>query len=226
MDFLNMIQTATKIEKLNENQLQRLDEKYLDSSGLIKVLPANQYDELLKEENKYWFYHHAIYGIPTQETIDFLKKATEGLKTIEIGAGNNVFGRALCVPQTDSYIQLDPSVKARVELMGQKITTPHSAVEKYEATEAIRKYRPECVIGSWITQKGDQTIKDSSPYGVKEEWMLRKIRRYILIGNRKVHSGKIIWKYPHEIIEEPWILSRSKFPQHNFIAVWDCDNIN
>ena len=111
-------------------------------------------------------------------------------------------------------------------MMGQKPIFPPEDVKKFEASEAVGYYKPQVVLGSYITQKfqeGDSEAKiGSSLYGVDELSIMPQIETYIAVGNTKTHGDKrLLKKYPHEVYRFPWIYTRSLQPELNEIVIFE-----
>lgn len=204
-----------------------LDELLLDERGLLKVVPAATYDEISHNDLMLWCLRHAFYGLPTTELIAFLQAQIGGRSVIEIGAGNGAFGRALGIRMTDSFIQR-PGRSGMIDAIYGNLAQPRvqygADVEELEASEAVRKYKPQVVIGSWITQKVSASLPvpsgGGSIHGVNEEWLLERVQTYIVVGNLDIHGQKKIMRHDPTIIQEPWIKSRSSKPEGNCVLIW------
>jgi hypothetical protein len=96
---------------------------------------------------------------------------------------------------------------------------PH--VEKLDALDAIKKYNPDVVVASWVTQifKGDETV-GGNMYGIEEEEILRQVKCYIHVGHEKTHGSKRIRSVKHEEYRFPFLFSRSLDRNGNVIYVW------
>lgn len=133
-------------------------------------------------------------------------------------------GSLLGIPMTDSYSQTTPEMRMYYASLGQPIISPPPSVEKLDALEAVKKYKPEVVVAAWVTQlfqDGDTEEKiGSSVYGVDELRILDCCQTYIFIGNAQVHKDKRILKKPHETHKAYYLLSRSLHAQENVIWVW------
>lgn len=109
---------------------------------------------------------YGLYSFPTVELIDYLAKLIEGKNAIEIGCGMGIIGRALGIPITDSKVQEIPLIKQYYTLLGQPIIQYPTDVEKLEALEAVEKYHPDIVLGSYITHKWRDDTQSGSDWGV------------------------------------------------------------
>lgn len=207
---------------------ERLDRLLLDEQGRLKVVPAAVYDEIWHPDLRIWCHEHAFYGLPTTELIDFLRVEIGNRTALEIGAGNGSFGRALGVRMTDSYIQVpgrSVMVDAMYETLGQPRVQYGADVEELEARDAIRKYRPKVVFGSWVTQKVSANLPappgGGSIHGIDEEWLLGRVETYIVVGNLAIHGRKQIMRHNPRVVTEPWIKSRASMPEGNCVLIWD-----
>jgi hypothetical protein len=209
------------MEVLPNRDTAYLDAALLDDLGHVRVVPAAQLHDLDPLDLRIWAHRHGVYQFPTAELVSWLAPLLEGVKAIEIGAGHGAIARALGIPATDSHQQADPAIAAMYRAMGQPVIQYPKDVRKMDAAEAVRRLSPHTVVGAWITQKYKPGDKDGNMWGVDEESLLRKVRRYILVGNAKVHGDKRILKLPHEELTFPWVVSRASSPELNRIYVWE-----
>lgn len=206
--------------------LANQDVSYLNdillNNGLLKVVPANILAEIPQQHLTLFGHKHGFYCFPTVELAEWLK--IPGLEnTIEIGAGHGALARYLGIPATDSKLMQNPEVALLYRLMGQPVTTYPDDVIKLDAVEAIKKYKPKTVIGCWVTHKyiEEEAAREGNMYGVDEQWVLKNVDRYIIIGNEKVHGQKKILELSHKTYKFPWLYSRSVEPTKNIIYVWE-----
>lgn len=209
-------------KNIPESRIKELDEFFFDENGAYRLHRAEDILRIAAEDIAVWCHKKAIYGLPTQELVSFLRNEIGDKKAIEIGAGHGYLGESLGIIQTDSYLQLKPKIKAQYKIMGQPIINYPSRVREYEATEAIKRFNPDIVIGMWITQRSkDAAIPQSSPYGINEKSIIKKVDKYIMIGCESQHNMKLIREYPHQVIKADWILSRALDRESNVIYIWD-----
>lgn len=213
--------------------------EYQDISGLEKLLlapdystskkivpaPAREILEFNQNQISQFCHTYAIYQVPTIELIDFLKKEIIGT-AIEIGSGNGSIGRSLDIPMTDNCMQKWESVKANYRaLKTPTINYPNDIIE-LDANLAVNQYKPQTVIGSWITQKFEPHMNNYSEvsanvFGVDEFELLRKVKKYIHIGNEHTHESKEIFKkYRAKRIYADWLISRSQKRDQNVIYIF------
>ncbi len=171
-------------------------------------------------ELRYFMHQHGIYVMPTLELIYWLRDNIIG-KAIEIGAGNGSISRALNIPITDSRMQERMEIKLIYQMQGSPVINYPDDVEALDAIEAIKKYKPDTVIGAFITHRYEPSIGTGNPYGVVEENILKKVKRYINIGNKRTHSDKPILNLPHEEHQFDWLITRANDQSLNTIFVFN-----
>lgn len=207
---------------LDTTNLRDLAPDVIDAEDRPRVMPASYYADTNSQERAWLGLRYGLYGLPTEELCAWLTDRIAGRSAIEIGAGNGRLAEQLGVSATDSYLQEDPAVGAYLLSTGQPRTFYGPNVERLEALDAVRKYRPAVVIGSWITHRYNPRRHGlgGNQYGPKIEAILDRCEEYILIGNTKTHAKNPLWKREHELFHFPWIYSRSVTNTPDFIAVW------
>ena len=207
----------TRTAILARRDVNYLDELLLDEQGRLRIVPSSVYEGLNWDELRLWMHHRAVYGLPTTELIEYLTGLIGDRTAIEIGAGNGCFGRALDIPMTDSFTQRDPEVAFLYQIQGQPTVDYGSDVEKLEALEAVKKYRPQVVFGSWVTQWSPGPHHPGSAWGIREDQLLELVETYIVFGSIRNHGTKDICARPHHVAtndptspEVPWMWSRAK----------------
>lgn len=192
-------------------------------NGRLKVLPAEYWAGTTRQERALFGVTHGLYGFPTVELVEWLGNLIDGRRAIEICAGHGVLAEALGIPGTDSHQQLIPKYRVVYELAGQAIVPYGPNVEKINARDAVRKYKPDVVIGSWVTHKYDhkRPFAGGNEVGVDQKPILRRVKTYVHIGNDKVHQHDPMWDLPHEKRNADWLYSRSMNGSPDFVAVWN-----
>jgi hypothetical protein len=201
----------------------------LQTDKVLKLLPAAEYDKIPKDTLIYWCSKYARYGLPTQELIVWLRDYIGDRHTIEIGAGNGDLAYHLNIRATDSKMQQLAEVKISYAKMAQPVINYPNWVEKLDAAAAIIKYRPQVVIGSWITHWIDPNKPvpegGGNIYGVKEDELIASGITYIMIGHRITHHYKPILQVPHHTWYLPFLRSRTSGNQYdNCIHIWNEKN--
>lgn len=194
----------------------------LDNEGRLPLKPNRFYDGLNQPDLRIWMHDHARYLLVTQELVDFLKPVLAGQKTIEIGAGAGDLGRHLGIKMTDNYCQQWPEVRDLYASMGQPTIPYAHDVERIDALDAVLLYAPDIVIGGWVTQWISPNLAPpkggGSIYGIKEDEVLKRVKKYIVIGAEEIHKHKAIMAYPHETIDATFARSRRT---DNRIWIWE-----
>jgi len=144
-----------QVSIVTTHDVSYLNERLLNGR-YIRLLPASEYEDIPLESLRLWCYLNARYGLPTLELINWLKEIIGNKKCIEIGAGHGDLGRYLDILQTDSKLQDFAPVKNIYRQWGSPIIKYPDSVRKLDALDAVIKYEPEIVIGSWVTQFIDE----------------------------------------------------------------------
>jgi hypothetical protein len=194
-------------------------------SGLIKLLPMAFYEKIPAENLQLWCHKFARYGIPTVELIEWLQEWIGGKTAIEIGAGAGDLAHYLNIIATDNRMQEWPEIYNTYRFLNQPVIKYPKFIQKFDAVEAVKHFKPNVVIACWVTEWIDPTLPPppagGNIYGVKEDEILREGCTYILIGNEKIHGAKKIMSLPHKEFTFPFLVSRSIFPKLNRIWVWN-----
>lgn len=209
---------------LPETDISVVDKMLYRPDGTIKPVPAAVLQEIPITTIQVWCVRRGVYQIPTEELLNWLTEHIRGKNAIEIGAGNGAIGRELGIPMTDSYIQTTPAIKAYYELLKQTPITPPSDVQKFEANEAVDHFKPDLVIGAYITQLYTEGYKHGSAFGVDEVFLIDKVQKYIHIGNDASHGDKkIMQELPYVLQRFPWLVSRGMDQNLNHICIWEAE---
>lgn len=232
---LNAIQNGQVLQP-DLDKVRKFENEYI-VNGLPKIVSGEVMVE--KYDNttiRCAMQKNGLYVWPTTELMEWLDvNIKPSSKTIEIGAGNGVLSEALNVKATDSYMQsekFEPKNMREKQIYVKAIQSyaalnipfvPYGFnVEQLDAKEAVRLYKPVCVFGCYITHKWVQGDADGNMLGIDEEWILKRnfLKKYIVVGNKKVHQNKRILSYPHEQIKLTGLVVRAEYPSLNRIFVW------
>lgn len=185
----------------------------LDEAGRMRLLSAAELDAIERRSLRMFCHIHGRYGLPTVELIAWLKAFIGDRKAIEIGAGAGDLAYHLGIPATDSWLQTRPDIAQYYAMTGQPIIRYPNFVEKLEAIEAVRKHRPQVVIGCWVTHwvSPNKTPENGvgNMFGIKEHLILDRGITYVMIGCEHVHRFKPIMQRQHETLALPFLRSRS-----------------
>ncbi|HCT78710.1 MAG TPA: hypothetical protein DGT23_19550 [Micromonosporaceae bacterium] len=194
----------------------------LDTDGRLRVMPAAYWATTTPEERQLFGHQHGLYSFPTTELVDHLRALIGDRTAIEISAGHGVLAEALGIPATDSR-QQDKEPYRSIYLASGQPTVPYGPnVIDCHASRAVRQYKPQVVIGCWITHKYDPAnhAARGNEAGVDEPDILRNCETYVVIGNQRVHELKPLWTRPHTIEYPPFVYSRAQNGTPDFIAIW------
>lgn len=203
------------------------NQQAFDSQGLLRLHPAEFYLSLPPKLLRYWCYLTGMYAVPTAELMAWLLPEIGPAmlpRTIEIAAGRDRIGAFLGVPMTDSWACCDLINQMFYNTLQQPMVVPCRDVEVLTAEEAVNKYRPEVVVAGWVTHKNDDptSAPGNGRYdGVDEEWLLTRVKKYIVVGNLDAHHIKPILKRKHREVRAPWLVSKAVRQEHNRIFIWE-----
>ena len=194
-----------------------LDEILLDEQGRLRPVEAAQLAEVPLLDKQLWGHLNGVYGLPTVELVERIRALIAGRSAIEIGSGNGCLGRALGIPMTDSFMQEEPWCRAIYASMQQPTVRYGADVEKLDAAAALRKYRPEVVVGSWITQLYSPVSGGGNVAGVDELGLREAVKAYVMFGSVHVHNTKVLCSLEHTVYQEPYMHARTHDPA---LFVW------
>lgn len=203
-----------------------LDRLLLDEEGRIRLLPFARYSAIPRGHLRLWMHRKARYTLPTVELITWLQWEIGDRKAIEVGCGNGDIYWHLGIKGTDSSIQTGP-LSQWYRATGQVPTKPRHDVEIIEAEGAVKKYKPQVVVASYLTRRfvtqGDNPDVEGEAqafaFGAREEQIVRGCETYIHIGNRNTHGEKRILKWEHGEIAPGWLVTRGE-PAQDVIYIW------
>lgn len=207
---------------IDTTNIRDLSSEVLVGPGRPRILSSSFYHNTTRSERTALCVRNALYTLPTEELVDWLRAEIGGRSAIEIGAGNGALAAALGIPATDSWLQSDPAVAAHYAALNQPTIKYGQNVERLDAATAVTKYNPKVVVGCWVTHKylASRPEAGGNEFGIDEEALIDACETYILVGNAKVHAGKTIWNRHHRLIEPYWLYSRTMNETKDFIAVW------
>ena len=200
--------------------ISRKRDEWIDKDNRLRLLPASEYLSQPPIVIQAVGNFTARYVFPTVELIDWLRQRIGTRRALEIGAGQGDLGRLLGIPMVDNFCQQRPEVKAYYAAFHQVPTFPPVEVERMDAVEAVKKYRPQVVIGAFITHKFRGGAAGNE-HGPVEEDIIANCETYIHIGNDVTHKAKAILGLPHESHCFDWLVTRAKNPSQNVIWIWN-----
>ena len=192
-----------------------------------------------------------LYTFPTFELCEWLKSQIddnpeyEPHSALEICAGTGWIGRQLGIHMIDIKNMENQTVKDIMFNSNSVPTIYADDVETMEASDAVRKYNPDIVIGSYVTSKQlvdkldkrkAKTIGYKLPYGgvieqnlmdiarkevqvgVDVKWICRKVYKVILVCNMRTHKNESYISIPHQSYSFPWLVTRGDVSQARILV--------
>jgi hypothetical protein len=207
--------------RLDARQIRDLRPDVLGPDGRLRVLPAAFWAATVPQERALFGANTGTYSFPTVELVERLREIIAGRSAIEIGAGHGVLAEALGITGTDSYQHHEPKYRALYEQHGLKICPYGSSVVEMHASRAVRRYKPQVVIGCWCTHKYDpkKHERGGNEVGVDEPDVLRNCETYVLVGHESAHRYSGIWERKHTVEFPPYVYSRALEAGRDFIAI-------
>lgn len=209
----------------NRSDIEYLEKLLLDEDGNLKVINYDYLKYVPQDHLSQFCVEQGFYIIPTIELLLYLQEeiGDDFENTIEIGAGHGAISRLLGIRAVDNFMQDDPKIKAHYDLLKQKTVPYGKHVERIDANSAVKKYNPNIVIGAYCTHLYNpaEHWREGNAYGIDEKKIIRKVKKYIHIGNEKVHNKKPILKEKKREVKANWIIGRSQYPKSNVIWIWE-----
>jgi hypothetical protein len=210
---------------LERTDFTYLEKILLDEKGELKIVSYEELKNVPQSDISQFCVKYGVYNIPTLEMIDFLKEqiGDKEKTTIEIGAGNGVLAKTLGITATDSRQQDLPEVRTVYILSGQTPVKYGDNIHKCSAIESIKLYKPNIVLGAWVTHKYNarEHWRGGNRDGIDESIVIKKVKKYIFIGNENTHKNKPILNIPHQTIHADWLVSSSMNKDKNVIWIWE-----
>jgi hypothetical protein len=175
-----------------------------------------------------------VYQLPTIELIDFLRHLIQGKQAIEICCGHGTIGYTLGIPTSDRKLSegtgneaADLSLQSAQNAWSRHPYDFPKYVENLTAYQAVEKYKPQVVIGCWVTEK-NRHKRQGSGYGVEEDKIIDRVETYIHTGSsmNPLHSKKWIAKFQHWTIEADWLFDRGSTKGPSQLKIWTKEEPN
>lgn len=209
--------------ELNPDEIRDIAPDVLGEDGRMRVLPAAFWKTTTMQERVLFGHQHGIYSYPTIELVARLQEIIGDRSAIEIGAGHGMLAHALEIPATDSHQQLEPKYRLIYEATRQPIVPYGKHVVNMHASRAVRHYKPQVVIGAWVTHKYDPMHHDAggNEAGIDMADILLNCETFVLIGNETTHALNPIWERRTTDLEYPdYLFSRAHNGTREFIATF------
>lgn len=238
--------TVIEPELVNYDRAKEIIESLIGPGGRIYPIPYSYIKNDTLDTLNLVMQAMGLYTFPTLELCEWLESQIddspeyEPHSAIEICAGTGWIGRQLGIPMSDIKNMENQTVQ-KIMLGSFSVPTVYGDdVETLEASEAVRKYQPDIVIGSYVTskqlvdkidRKKSKTIGVKLPYGgvlkqnlmdlarkeiqvgVDVKGICRKVYKVILICNMRTHKNESYMSLPHQSYSFPWLVTRGDISQ-------------
>ena len=211
----------SNIQVFDSVEYSEIVHHFVGKDGFIRVEPASEWYRYPWEQIRTFMHFYPIYVLPTKELLDYLYDHVRGFNTIEIGAGTGNIGRNLGIRMTDSYQQADKKVQAIYSVLQQPVIRYPADVIKADAVTAFRRFKPDCVIGCYVTHKWISGMTTGNQWGVDFPRLLACVKRLILVGNLETHYENPIMKKEHQEVILDGLITRSNKPELNRMFIWN-----
>jgi len=220
-DILKIMPGADRSSReIDLENLRDLTPLAMDDDGRLRILPAAFWASTTTEERAAFGHRNGLYSFPTIELVERLREIIDGRSAIEVGAGHGALAEALDITATDNFQQQMPKYRL-IYAATRQPTVPYGPnVIGMHASRAVRHYKPQVVIGAWITHKYDPEHHErgGNEIGVDERDVLLNCEEYVLVGNEKTHLLNPIWARKHTIEYPDYVYSRAHNGSRDFIA--------
>lgn len=212
---------------VDHKAVARISAEALSPDGTLKVMPSEFYQQFRQDDLCGFCMFNGFYCLPTIELLDYIHRLIAEVSptrhAIEIGSGNGILGRGLGIPCTDNLMQTRPEIIEHYSRVGQPVIKYGEHVQELDALKAVSVYAPDVVVAAWVTHTYDpkEHARGGNMYGVDEKALLKKIKRYVFVGNMTTHELKPLLTIPHREIRGDFLFSRGRVPEDNVLLVWD-----
>lgn len=225
-----MIATTIRINKEDQEKIKKIFS--LDENDKLPLLGKSDLEKINRQDLSIFCNLGGYYQVPSIELISFLKELIpDTSKAIEIASGSGNIGYHLGLRMTDSYQQKDDFETALYyKAMGIEPVPYGKDVEKLDAISAIKKYKPEIVLGCWATHLYEENLHylGGNKDGIAEHlFPAFGVKKYIFVGNENTHKTKPLLNVYNRVIKNlkihkaDWLYSRSMAFDKNFILEID-----
>lgn len=172
--FCGLILISMNYVILSNEDISELEELTGATAGMIRPIPSAEVEKFSFSVLRLFLHKYGLYTMPTVELIEYLAGIIEGKKAIEIGAGMGIIGRSLGIPVTDNKMQQWPQIKAHYDRMQQPTIQYPLDIIEMDAIKAVKHYKPDIVIGSYITHKWKPGMNSVT----STEWITSSCQRW------------------------------------------------
>lgn len=189
--------------------------------GEFQILDSSFWNQFSREQILMFMNEESLYVLPTEELLCFLDHEIGENTAIEVGAGIGIIGRELSIRTTDSHQQSDAFMKQLYKAYNTPPIKYPKYIEKIDAVSAARKYRPHTILGCFVTHKWRHDTQSGNDFGIDMTKMFSFAKKFILVGNKKIHKDNPLMRIPHMEIELEGLITRGAVPELNRIFIWN-----
>lgn len=245
---------ASEIERdlIDFKRVVEIVDSIVGKDGKIYPIPYSLIENDTLDTLNYVMQALGLYTFPTLELCEWLSSQIddnpefEPHSAIEICGGTGWIGRQLGIPSTDVKNMENPLVKDVMLEQASMPTIYADDVETLEASDAVNKYQPDIVIGSYVTSKQlvdkidrkramtigfympsfhgviEQNLMDEArkevKVGVDVKNICRKVYKVILVCNMRTHRNESYVSLPHQTLSFPWLVTRGDKSQARILV--------
>lgn len=245
---------ASEIERdlIDFKRAVEIVESIVGKDGKIYPIPYSLIENDTLDTLNFVMQALGLYTFPTLELCEWLSSQIddnpelEPHSAIEICGGTGWIGRQLGIPSTDIKNMENPLVQDVMLEQASMPTIYADDVETLEASDAVKKYQPEIVIGSYVTSKQlvdkidrkramtigfympslhgviEQNLMDVAKkevrVGVDVKSICRKVYKVILVCNMRTHRNESYISLPHQTLSFPWLVTRGDKSQARILV--------
>lgn len=245
---------ASEIERdlIDFKRVVEIVDSIVGKDGKIYPIPYSLIENDTLDTLNYVMQTLGLYTFPTLELCEWLSSQIddnpefEPHSAIEICGGTGWIGRQLGIPSTDVKNMENPIVQDVMLEQASMPTIYADDVETLEASDAVKKYQPEIVIGSYVTSKQlvdkidkkramtigfympsfhgviEQNLMDEARkevnVGVDVKSICRKVYKVILVCNMRTHRNESYISLPHQTLSFPWLVTRGDKSQARILV--------
>lgn len=195
---------------LSNEDISGLEELTGATTGIIHPVPSAEVEKFGFSAVRLFLHKYGLYTMPTTELIEYLAGVIKGKSAIEIGAGLGVIGRSLGIPITDNKMQEWPEIKAYYEGMRQPTIKYPPDIIEMDALKAVAHYKPDIVIGSYITHLWKPGMTSGNQYGVDTIKLIKSVPEYLMIGSIQTHRNDPAMPFLNSIEQHDFLHTRSE----------------